>query len=243
MRKLMALLGTLALMLAVSGTASAGYWNVAYDMSNTTVFTANAGGTFLDNSTGAWRLEFDSPSAGAGAPYSGARFAYGHTDYTSTQDAGIIVVKVKAHTDFLPASGGDTLSITGTTNIAAFTVTDSLVDGTLHCGGPGTPDCVGAGLPPASFEVPTDSSGAFPIPKLVFGTNAGDGDFTADPKTDYPNGTGAGITVITTYKGTEVNRTYVTGDVPALSGGALAGLAAFLLIGGASTLVLRNRRS
>jgi hypothetical protein len=139
----------------------------------------------------------------------------------------------------LPVAGGDPAVIAGAT-INAFNTDSSKNSGYNHCYGP---FCVAAGFTVgASIPIPlTEPPVAFAIPKLVFtGASAGDGSkFTATTKTDV---VGANTNIQTIYRGVEVSRYYITGAVPALGGGALAGLAAFLLIGGTSTLALRNRR-
>jgi hypothetical protein len=136
-------------------------------------------------------------------------------------------------------SGSEVISFAGAT-IDPFVADSSRNRGYNHCYGP---FCAVAGFTVgASVPIPLTAPDApFPVPKIVFtGPNAGDGSkFTSTTKTDV---VGANTNIQTVYRGVEVVRYYITGDVPALGGGALAGLAAFLLIGGTSTLALRNRR-
>ena len=77
MRKLMTLLGAAAMLLALSGSANAGYWEVTYDLGTSTVTTNSPAGALTDPLTGKWRFQFDSASAAAPAPYTGARMIAG----------------------------------------------------------------------------------------------------------------------------------------------------------------------
>jgi hypothetical protein len=228
------------MMLAISGSANAGYWEVTYDMSTSIATTNSPAGSLTDPMTGTWRFRFDSASAAAPAPYTGVQMAAGTQHITLSQVATAVELTLTGESDtrVLP-SGSEVISLTGAT-VNAFTADSSTNTGYNHCYGP---FCLAAGFPvAASVPMPlTAPATAFPIPKLVFtGANAGDGSkFTSTIKTDI---VGANTNIQTVYRGVEVVRYYITGDVPALSGGALAGLAAFLLIGGTSTLALRNRR-
>jgi hypothetical protein len=240
MRKLMTLLAAAAMLLALSGSANAGYWEVTYDMSTSIATTNSPAGSLTDPMTGKWRFQFDSASAAAPAPYTGARMAAGTQHITLSQVAGAVELTLTGESDTkVLTSGNEVISFAGAT-INAFTADSSSNRGYNHCYGP---FCVAAGfLAGASVPIPLTAPDApFPVPKIVFtGPNAGDGSkFTSTTKTDV---VGANTNIQTVYRGVEVVRYYITGDVPALGGGALAGLAAFLLIGGTSTLALRNRR-
>ncbi|MBW2288498.1 MAG: hypothetical protein JRG90_11825 [Deltaproteobacteria bacterium] len=241
MRKFTTLLGGLAMMLALSGSANAGYWEVTYDLATSTNTTNSPAGALTDPLTGKWRFQFDSASAAAPAPYTGARMAAGTQHLTLSQVATAVVLTLTGTSDvtLLPAAGGQPAVIAGAT-INAFISDSSKNSGFNHCYGP---VCALAGFTVgASVPIPlTVPPEPFPIPKLVFtGANAGDGSkFTSTTKTIV---VGANTNIQTIYRGVEVARYYITGAVPALGGGVLAGLAAFLLIGGTSTLALRNRR-
>jgi len=241
MRKFTTLLGALAMLLALGSSANAGYWEVTYDLAGSVATTNSPGGALTDPVTGKWRFQFDSASAAAPAPYTGARMIAGTQHITLSQVVTSITLTLTGESDtkLLPAAGGQPNTLAGAT-LNAFTVDSSTNSGYNHCYGP---FCALAGFTVgASVPIPlTVPPVSFPVPKLVFtGANAGDGSkFTSTTKTDV---VGPNTNIQTVYKGTEVSRYYITGAVPALGGGALAGLAAFLLIGGMSTLALRNRR-
>jgi len=241
MRKLMTLLAAAAMLLALSGSANAGYWEVTYDLGTSTVTTNSPAGALTDPLTGKWRFQFDSASAAAPAPYTGARMVAGTQHITLSQVATAITLTLTGESDnrMLPAAGGQPVVIAGA-SLNQFNVDSSKNSGYNHCYGP---FCALAGFTVgASVPIPlTVPPAPFSIPKLVFtGANAGDGgNFTSTTKTDV---VGGATNIQTVYRGVEVSRYYITGAVPALGGGALLGLAAFLLIGGTSTLALRNRR-
>ena len=242
MRRLMTLLGVLALMLAIGASANAGYWEVTYDLATTTVTTNSPAGSLTDPLSGKWRFRYDSLSKPAPAPYSGARMVAGTQHITLSQVATAVLLTLTGTTNgrLLPAAGGQPAVIAGAT-LQGFTVDDNEATGYNHCYGP---FCVAAGFTVgASVPIPLTPPGPgpnpFAIPNIKFASNVGVGNFTADPKIDV---VGANTNIVTVYRGVEVSRFYITGDVPALGGGALTGLAAFLLIGGTSTLALRHRR-
>lgn len=240
MKRLTALLGTLAIALAVGGAANAGYWEVTYDLATSTSTTNSPAGSLTDPLSGKWRFQFDSASKPAPAPYSGARMIAGTQHVTLSQVATQVELTLTGNTDstLVPVAGGQPAVIAGAT-LNPFIVPENKTTGFNHCYGP---VCILAGFTVgASVPIPLTDTIPFPVPKIVFtGANVGDGSkFTATPKTDV---VGANTNIVTIYRGVEVSRYYITGDVPALGGGALMGLAAFLLVGGTSTLALRNRR-
>jgi hypothetical protein len=241
MRKLMTLLGAVAMLLALSGSANAGYWEVTYDLAGSIATTNSPAGALTDPVIGKWRFQFDSASAPAPAPYTGARMIAGTQHITLSQAATSLTLTLTGESDttLYPAAGGQPVTIAGAT-LNAFASDSSQNSGYNHCYGP---FCALAGFTVgASVQIPlTVPPVSFPVPKMVFtGANAGDGSkFTSTTKTDI---VGANTNIQTVYRGVEIARYYITGAVPALGGGALLGLAAFLLVGGTSTLALRNRR-
>lgn len=241
MQRITALLGTLAIALAVGGTANAGYWEVTYDMSTSTNTTNSPAGALTDPLSGKWRFQFDSASKAAAPPYSGARLIAGtqHLELSQIATNADLTLTGTSDSTMLPVAGGQPTVIAGAT-LNPFIVPEYKTTGYNHCYGP---LCILAGFTVgASVPIPLTDNVTFPVPRIVFtGANAGDGsNFTADPKTDIVGANGTNV--VTIYRGVEVSRYYITGDVPALGGGALLSLAAVLLVGGTSTLALRNRR-
>jgi len=167
-----------------------------------------------------------------------------------SQSAAPLLITGDTYNTLLPGPGGSSGTIAGATMSAFTPVPDSEVRGFIACYG-SEAFCValfGASSGEPIPQTPPGGSVPFPVPNVKFGATVGVGGWTADPKTDVvnyttPTGTVPLTYVSTVYKGTELSRYYITGDVSALGGGALLGIAAFLLVGGTSTLALRNRRS
>jgi hypothetical protein len=251
MRKFMTLLGALAMLLAISGTANAGYWRVTYDMAGSVVTFDNPSSIDLtDPLTGTWKIDFDATSAAMDPPYTGVRLNYGKhfVDINQALTSPVpFTIDGQSTSLLLVDAGGQPTTLSGQ-DLAAFNVPDQTTSGFLHCKEPtAAPFCLTAGLPPVSAPfslrpASSDRPTVVEIPKVVFTGAAGAGvntKFTSDPSPPVP--AGPATTSSTVYRGTELARHFVTGNVPALSGGALAGLAGFLLIGGTLTLALRNR--
>jgi hypothetical protein len=252
MRRSMTLLGTLAMMLALSGSANAGYWSVTYDLTGSVATTTSQAAVLTDTVVGKWRFEYDSVSEAAPAPYSGARVVAGSMFGRISQSAAPLLITGDTYNTLLPGAGGVGAGFSGAT-LSVSPTDDARTRGFITCWGSDS-FCTSLFGANSGVKVPQTPTGPgpfpFAIPNVKFGATVGVGGFTTDPKTDVVNfshtggsGTNPLTFVSTVYKGAEVSRYYITGAVPALSGGALAGLAAFLLLGGTSTLALRNRRS
>jgi len=252
MRKLMTLLGVLAMTLALGGSANAGYWSVTYDLAGSVATTTSQGGVLSDPVVGKWRFEYDSVSEAAPAPYSGARMVAGTMFGDLSQSAAPLLITGDTYNTLLPGAGGVGGGFAGAT-LSLSPTDDARTTGYITCWGSDA-FCLALFGGASGEQIPQTPTGPgpfpFPVPDLNFGATVGVGGFTSDAKTDVVNfehtagsGTNPLTYVSTVYKGTEVSRYYITGAVSALSGGALMGLAAFLLLGGTSTLALRNRRS
>jgi hypothetical protein len=237
------MLTVLGVTLAVAGAASAGYWEVVYDLEGSEMTTDAGLGVKSDPVTGTFTLAFDTPD---GATITGARILAGETDTDVDQiytDFFHLVGAPDPVTTLLPPTGGTPGTISG----ATFTpdiVADSNSTGGNHC----TDALGGAGCQLAGFVIsvtkpitPTvPHPWTFVVPKLQFTGAFGESDWTSTTKTDTASAGAVDLTWI--YKGKEISRTYVFDPIPAMSNGALTGLAALLLLGGTWTLALRGKR-
>lgn len=236
MNKLLTLLGTLALVLAIGGSANAGYWEVTYDLAGSTLTTTSPLPPPLDDPlTGKFRMRYS--AATKNAPITGRALVAGTQHVTINQDYGAFALTGITDTKVL-ATGGVPANVAGANTLSFPTTPNSVAKGFNHCT---FGACSLAGF---SLSVPNDLSdpnAPYEIPNFIFtGPYATATKFTSTDKTQTASA--GAVTLTTVFKGTEVSRYYISGDVPAMSGGALAGLAAFLVLGGTSTLALRNRR-
>ena len=187
------------------------------------------GGPFTDPITGKLWIEYD--AASTGAPLSGtARLWLGRIDNTLSQMAlGVLTITGTSNNALSPGPGGTPGTLAGANlNLAA--VANHTVSGFLHCydlTGPLGPCDTFFGTP-ASNPIPQTGTGPFPLPAFGFTSgSAGIGDFTSAVSTQTPQ---TGVTIMTTYVGREISRTWVPEptSVAMLVPGALlvAGLAA-----------------
>jgi hypothetical protein len=235
------LLGALAIALTIGGAASAGFHEVTYDLTGSTLATTSPASTVpdIDVVSGTFKLRYDAPTAVA--PITGARLVAGTTHTTLSQPIpGLLTISGITDTTLLPAAGGTSGVIGGATLSFPVDVPDSKAKGFNHCAGP---FCGAAGFTASVNNPLTPPRPApFTMPSLVFtGAGVGSGDFTSTTKTRVIT-TNVTVTLQWIFKGKEVARYWISGDVPALSNGALGGLAAILVLGGTSTLALRRRR-
>ena len=86
------------MMLALSGSANAGYWEFAYDLSDSIVTTISGAGSLTDPMTGQFRFQFDSLSEPAPAPYGGARMVAGKQFVELNQVATLITLTLTGTT-------------------------------------------------------------------------------------------------------------------------------------------------
>jgi hypothetical protein len=245
MQKIFTLLSTLALALLISGTATAGYYEVVYDLAGSELTTSPPGGLpdQTDPITGSWTVRLY--SATSGSPVTKAYLMSGDEVTTIDQDYTVFQLTGSSNVDLLPPNGATRINVAGAGTLAAFNVGNSAVTGSNHCTGS---FCAGAGFT-ASVPVPltpTFSPVPAPRPELVFTTAViGSGDFTSAALTQTASA--GAVTLTTIYKGSEISRSafmepFPTG-VPAMSGRGMLGLAAFLLVGGAVALARRSHRS
>jgi hypothetical protein len=245
MRQLILLLGALALLLGVSGSAGGASWEVVYDLGlgGSQLTTLTPFGPKVDPVTGTFTIEYDAnPRTG---PISGARLVAGHPHTGFNQIyTGFFIITGFADTTLLPPTGGAVGTINGAT-LTMPVIADSNATGYNHCVGipaSATANCALAGftqtvnnpLTPASWPTVPNT---WVMPKLQFASAVGVGDFTSTTKVSL----GSGATLKWVFKGKEVSRIYHA-DVPAVSNGGLVGLGIFLLVGATSTFALRRGR-
>jgi hypothetical protein len=244
MRRLISLLGALAIIVGVSGLANAGYWSVSYDLTGSTIFTNAGGSTNIDPVVGTWRINYDGPYAG---PVSGANMAAGrHKLLQSNPAGGLFLLTGVIDTTLLP--DGSEVNAVAATAITMGPVADARIRGFIHCYN-GIFNCTAAGFTHTTQKPQTPPAGStnpVNIGKLQFTGVVGNSDFTSTPQTQVippnPPTSPVTVTLISTYVGKEVSRYWITGEVPAMSTGGLIGLGLFLLLGGTSTLALRRGR-
>jgi len=241
MRRLTLLLGLLAIVLGVGGSATAGYWEVTYDLagSTSTTITTAFSATMVDPVTGSFTIEYDGPKAG---PVTGARLAAGATQVIMSQDwKGIFTLTGTTDTVMSPPPPGATGVINPPNlTVPSLATTSVSVSGFIHCYN-GSMNCTSAGSGfVESVPVVQVTLGPWPGQKFVFTGAVGNSDFTSTgaPQTvpQVPP-----VTVINTYVGKEISRVW-NPDVPAVSNAGRVGLGLSLVLGGASLLVLRRGR-
>jgi hypothetical protein len=208
------------LSLLLAGSASAGYFEVVYDLTGSTMTTTAAGWTDVDPITGTWTIRYGATASTA--PLTSALLVAGN-QYVAIDNRpfGIFTITGFADTDLNPATGGSPTpgTLTGNTlNLSVVTFADSV--GYLHCY-PNDFWCGLATLAPASVQHPQSQTGPFTIPPLIFATTAGFGNFTGS-RTMTTTVPAAQMTF--SYVGTEISRIYVVPE-PATSSMAALGLA------------------
>jgi hypothetical protein len=243
MRRLISLLGTLTILLGVSGSASGAYWEVTYDLTGSQLTTiVPTLGTNVDPVTGTWTFQYDAnPRTG---PLTGARMMSGD-NYTAFNqpipNATTPTLTITGHAarTLLPPASGQPGTLTGATLVVG-TLPDEALTGYNHCTAAYPAICVLAGFPGKSTNVPltpTATPNPFPVPNMVFTSGtAGVGAFTSTTKTVVA----PSVTLKWIFKGSEISRVYHA-DVPAVSNGGLAALGLFLVVGAGATLRLRRR--
>lgn len=243
MQKVFKLLGILALALTISGSATAGYYEVVYDLAGSILTTTPPGGLpdKDDPITGTWTVRLY--SATSGSPVTKAYLMAGDEVTDIDQDYTVFQLTGTSNVDLLPPNGATRINVSGAGTLAEFRVGDSAVTGFNHCTGS---FCAGAGFTASVNKplTPTFSPNPAPRPSMIFSSGTiGSGGFTS---TGLVQTASAGaVTLTTVYKGAEISRSaflepFPTG-VPAMSGGAMLGLAAFLLVGGLAALAARKR--
>ena len=98
------------LMLATA--ASAGHWEVLYDLApGSNLQTVNPGGVFNDPVTGTPEIHYD--AASTGAPLTGARLMAGQIDNTINQPAGVLTVTGANQNTLIPGAEGTPGTLSG----------------------------------------------------------------------------------------------------------------------------------
>jgi hypothetical protein len=251
MRRLDSLFRVLAIVLltaALAGSASAGYWQVEYDLApGSTLMTKDPFGTTdIDPIQGKLWVRYD--AASQAAPLTGARLVGGYTHITIQQPntpPGMFF-EIQGITDMklLPQDCG-TGTLTGATLIPPV-VADSKQTGYLHCveGAGQGGNCLLAGMVhTVPFpQTPTVTPWPQSFPKFIFATTAGVGDFTSTVKTQTVQTGLFTVTLYSTYVGREVSRVWKQ-SVPSISSRGLAGLGLWVLaVGVGGTLWMQRRR-
>jgi hypothetical protein len=241
MQRFISFFGALTILLGVGGSASAGYWEVVYDLTGSTTQTIITllNTTDVDPVTGSFTLRYDvsTPSA----PITGAGVVAGNTKLVMSQtNLGFFLLTGTVNTVLTPPPGGTPMVI----NPPNLTMTGSVpnaVTGFIHCYNGGF-NCTAAGFTHTTTQPQTPpSSTPVKLGTFVFTGAVGNSDFT---------GTGATLTVpgppvvklVTTYVGKELSRSFHAPQVPAGSNATRIGLGLFLLLGGASGLALQRSR-
>jgi len=216
MRRLILLLGLMAFVLGIGGSAGAGYWEVVYDLAgstNTTIVTA-AASTDIDPITGSYTILYDTPGT-ATAPITGARLVAGNTHLSMSQNPGPFILTGSINTVLTPPTGGTVGTITGAT-LSGLSGIPNAVTGWIHCYDVFNP-CSAAGyVNSGTVPMTPTASVPFAVGDLIFtGTGTapvGNSDFTSTGvTTTIPPTTGQPFTVslITVYVGKEISRTFV----------------------------------
>lgn len=242
-------LGALAILLGVAGPASAGYWEVVYDLtgSTTTTVVTAASSTDVDPVTGSFTIQYDGPQAG---PVTGARLVAGNTNLDMYQNPGPFVLTGDINTVLAPPPGGVVGGISGAT-LNGLSGIPNAVTGFIHCYD-GFQPCSAAGYTNTTPTPQTPpSSTPMKLGNFVFNGPVGAASATKFTSTGVlvtiPPSTAAPYTVslTTVYVGQEISRVWNAGSaVPAVSQAGRIGLGLFLGLAGASILALhRGRRA
>lgn len=247
MHGVITLLGALTIVLGVAGPASAGYWQVVYDLtgSTTTTVVTAASSTDVDPVTGRFTIQYDGPQAG---PVTGARLVAGNTQLVMYQNPGPFVLTGTIDTILRPPMGGIAGGISGAT-LSGLSGIPNAVKGFIHCYD-GFQPCSAAGYtnttpmpqtPPSSVPIKLGNfvfNGPVGAPSATKFTSTGVV-VTIPPTTTSP----FTVSLTTVYVGQEISRIWNAGSaVPALSQAGRIGLGLCLGLAGASILALRRGR-
>jgi hypothetical protein len=207
------------LSLLLASSASAGYFEVVYDLSGSTLTTTAAGWTDPDPITGTLTIRYGATASTA--PLTSALLVAGNQHITIiNQPFGLFTITGVTDTDFNPPTIGSPTpgTLTGNTlNFAMVSVADTT--GFLHCY---SPFWCGVVPMPASVPQPQSTVAPFTFPAFVFTSGiAGIGDFTGS-RTMTTTAPAALLTF--SYVGTEISRVFVVPE-PATSSMAALGLA------------------
>jgi hypothetical protein len=245
MQRFISFLGALTVLLGVGGSASAGYWEVEYDLAGSTVQTivTLVGTTDVDPLTGSFTIQYTNSLSTPSAAITGARLVAGAQQLVMFQtNLGLFLLTGTIDTVLNPPPGG-TPGVINSPNLTLATVADSSVMGFIHCHN-GAFNCTAANF---THTVPKPQTptvpGPFPVNlgAFVFTGGVGTSDFTGTGATQTVPGTPV-VTLVTTYVGKELSRTFHANGVPAGSNASRIALGLVLLLGGASGLALQRSR-
>ncbi len=251
MRRLDSLFGILAIVLlsaSLAGSASAGYWEVVYDLApgSTLVTKDPLGSLHTDPITGTLTVRYN--AATQSAPLTSAKLIAGHTNVQIYQPRFFFVWTGSTDVNLIPQVGGTPGVLNGAT-LTFGVVANSSTTGFLHCNenlttGGQTGNCFLAGMVHTlPFPQTPTGPGPFPhpLPKLVFAPTAGVGGFTSTVNTQTVYRGASTDTLYTTFVGREINRVW-TEPVPSISSGGLALLGGLLFAIAAGGLAVQHRR-
>ena len=257
MRRLGSLFGMVAIVLlsaSLAGSASAGYWDVVYDLAPGSFLKTMApgGSSDIDPITGSFTVRYD--AATQSAPLSNPKMPAGDTQGNMYQPNSFFLMTGTQSMNLIPQVGGAPASITGTVNLNVAVVANSTTTGYMHCNenlttGGQTGNCSLAVMThsqPIGLTPP--GSGPFPItiPKLVFtGAASTAANFTSEVLSQTAMAGAATVTLLSTYVGKEISRVWKPGtpQLPSISSGGLAVLGLWVgAVGVAGTLLLQRRR-
>jgi hypothetical protein len=239
------LLVTLTVLFGAAGSANAAYWKVIYDLQGSTVATIVSAvpSTDLDDVTGTFVIEYDTPGMDVG-PITGARLTSGSTKLTMFQtNLGLFLLTGTTNTVLAPPEPDGIIgNITGAT-ITGFSGIPNAVTGGIHCTN-GAFQCTAVNFTNTSPKPQTPTvSIPLALGNLVFaGAGPGHGKtFTSTGVTQMITTGPTPVSLVSIYIGKEVSRVLIGGlQLPAMSDAGRYGLVLFLLLGGASFLVLRQ---
>lgn len=252
MKRRDSLFGVLAIVVlsaSLAGSASAGYWQVVYDLAPGSTLQTNAPASppDIDPITGTITIRYG--AASQGAPLTSARLIAGNTfvdiNQPDTPPGTFFHMTGDTYMTLLPQDCG-TGTLTGATFIPPV-VADSKQTGFLHCNESTgqTGNCSLAGM---THTVPlgqTPSTTPFPqtFPKFIFTSGtAGVGDFTSTVKTQTVQTGYFTVTLYSTYVGREVSRVWKE-SVPSISSRGLAALGLWVgAVGVGGTWWMQRRR-
>jgi hypothetical protein len=231
------MLAIVLLSASLAGPASAGYWDVQYDLAPGSFLETMdpTGSNHIDLLTGTLTVRYD--AATQSAPLSSAKLVAGHTNVQIYQPRIFFLWTGSTDMNLIPTVGGTPGTLSGA-SLTFGVVVDSSTTGFRHCNenvtAPGqTANCLLAGMTHSvpSPQTPT-GPGPFPqsFPKFVFAATAGVGGFTSTVGTQTLWSCTGIVTLHITYVGREVSRVwYGPTPLPSISFGGLALLAGLVL--------------
>lgn len=221
--KLVRNLMLMSALLLFAGSASAGFIDVTYDLTGSTIVTTTPLGEDTDVLTGTFTMRFN--LATAAAPITSAAGVWGNTTaFINNPGAGAVITGT-SNAMLSPPAGGLPGSISG--NAVIFPNMPGSVTGTLNCTGAYCGYAGFTGTGPDMWNPQPITGASVPMPPLGFifpiSVASLSGSFTGKV-TQFPQ---TGVTAVTNYVGTETSRTAFAPEPGtfALLGSGIAGLA------------------